>query len=277
MVDNGDGSSTVTCNDGSSAVIGPDDDCTFTDLGDGRTTVDCEEGGTTTLGPESGCTLTSNEDGTSTITCGDGTSGEFTCAERGYPITGCDDLLGTLAFDCAPAIEGAAADTTETHYACGDLPPSAPGCDFACGSGGCVEDFWMMLDLGAAQPLTELRFRGNWHSGRPATLEVWASDDPNDLPDGGARRLASITAHPSPWRCVSGEVCDSDTPDACCPDGRDAPQDTRAVGEFHAKYDILRFDKTEARYFFFMVRDTREPDLSIFRVSEVEARGPRCD
>lgn len=78
VTDNGDGTSTITCPDGSSATFGESQDqsCSVNDNGDGSHTISCPDGTEITLGGGGGeaCTVADNGDGTSTISCPDGST-----------------------------------------------------------------------------------------------------------------------------------------------------------------------------------------------------------
>ena len=77
ILDNGDGTYTVTCS-GVPAVVVADSDsggsCEITDHGDGSYTISCGSGTVLVPSDQSGgdCTVTDNEDGTHTISCEDG-------------------------------------------------------------------------------------------------------------------------------------------------------------------------------------------------------------
>ncbi len=97
VADNGDGTSTITCTDGTSVIVGDGTDgtdgtsCTVTDNGDGTQTITCDDGTTVTITDgESGgsCTISDNGDGTSTITCEDGTTVVVTSGEDGQGTGG---------------------------------------------------------------------------------------------------------------------------------------------------------------------------------------------
>lgn len=97
VTDNGDGTSTITCTDGTSVIVGDGTDgtdgtsCTVTDNGDGTQTITCDDGTSVTVTDgESGgtCTISDNGDGTSTITCEDGTSVVVTTGEDGGAVGG---------------------------------------------------------------------------------------------------------------------------------------------------------------------------------------------
>ncbi len=74
LLDNGDGTSTLTCGDIDVTVGGGDRSCSVTDNGDGTSTITCDDGTSTTVGGDDSCSIAANGDGTSTITCDDGTS-----------------------------------------------------------------------------------------------------------------------------------------------------------------------------------------------------------
>jgi OmcA/MtrC family decaheme c-type cytochrome len=113
VTDNGDGTSTISCTDGTSTTVGNGEDglsCTVTDNGDGTSTIACEDGTTVTIsdGQSGGsCTIVDNGDGTRTITCDDGTTVVISDGEDGsgndFRIT---DLHGGDALAAAEAAEG---------------------------------------------------------------------------------------------------------------------------------------------------------------------------
>ena len=86
VVDNGDGTATVQCTDGSSVVLssganGVDgSSCSVSDNGDGTATISCSDGSGVTIanGADgtngSSCSVVDNGNGTSTLSCTDGTS-----------------------------------------------------------------------------------------------------------------------------------------------------------------------------------------------------------
>ena len=74
ITDNGDGSSTVSCPDGTSVDIAADTSCTITDGDDGAKVVTCGDGTTATIVPDTSCAIADNGDGTKTVTCADGSS-----------------------------------------------------------------------------------------------------------------------------------------------------------------------------------------------------------
>jgi len=77
--ENDDGSSTVTCSDGTTTtLVLPADgtSCSVAENDDGSSTITCSDGTTTTLVPPAdgtSCSVAENDDGSSTITCSDGT------------------------------------------------------------------------------------------------------------------------------------------------------------------------------------------------------------
>ena len=102
VVDNGDGTATITCPDGSTALIdnrvSADASCTIADNEDGSSTVTCDDGTALTVGPEAPCWVTNNPDGTSTIECTDGSTVTLGGDE---PCTLLDNGDNTTTIDCA--------------------------------------------------------------------------------------------------------------------------------------------------------------------------------
>ncbi|MFO0551546.1 MAG: OmcA/MtrC family decaheme c-type cytochrome [Polyangiaceae bacterium] len=86
VTDNGDGTSTIACDDGTNVVVkngtdGTDGNngtdgtsCTVTDNNDGTKTVSCDDGTSVTVTDGGNCTVTNNGNGSYTITCADGTT-----------------------------------------------------------------------------------------------------------------------------------------------------------------------------------------------------------
>jgi len=81
--DNGDGTSTITCTDGTTVTVSNGTDgtdgtsCSITDNDDGTKTITCEDGTSVTVtdGANGGsCTIVDNGDGSKTISCDDGTT-----------------------------------------------------------------------------------------------------------------------------------------------------------------------------------------------------------
>jgi hypothetical protein len=117
VVDNGDGTYTMTCDDGSEVTFadgegGEDGEdggsCSVVDNGDGTYTMTCDDGSEVTFadgdegsGGDASCTVEDNGDGTGTVSCPDGTSGTFDFSEDGG---------GT---DPDPDPEGAALEITD--------------------------------------------------------------------------------------------------------------------------------------------------------------------
>jgi len=110
VTDNGDGTTTIACDDGTTATVsngedgnngtnGADgDSCTVTDNGDGTKTVACDDGTTATIvdGADGGsCSVTDNGDGTTTIACDDGTTATVADGEDVDPAT-LDDIQAQL-------------------------------------------------------------------------------------------------------------------------------------------------------------------------------------
>lgn len=122
LADNGDGTVTITCQDGMSYTVFDDVDCTIVNRDDGTQDVIC--GGSDSGGGQSGslCTVVSNGDGTSTIRCNDGTeviiNGEP--EEDGCTIVDNDD--GTMTITCDDGTEVMVSDEptedTDTDTSC---------------------------------------------------------------------------------------------------------------------------------------------------------------
>jgi hypothetical protein len=68
---------------------------------------------------------------------------------------------------------------------------------------------------------------------------------------------------------VTGEPCGVDVPDSCCPAGRDAPQDTSAVGDFRPLFDWIPFPQgVTGQHFTLRVISVYDVDYLVMR--EVE-------
>ena len=290
MEDNGDGTATVSCDDGTSVVVGADTSCTVEDNGDGTATITCDDG-TSTLVSDTSCTVEDNGDGTALLTCDDGTSvvvgdstcqmtsngdgtGQLTCPD-GSQVSGscsvsvasggsCVDA-GTL--ECDALTDG---DVSTNGFLDCETDPGVDGC-----SGTVVENADVLFDFGAPVSMAGVRFLSDWHIKRPDVYEVWVSDDASDLPGAGATLVATGQGKENPWQCVAYEECDYWTPDACCPNGRDKAQDTTAVGEHHPKHDILAFAPTMGQYWHFRVVNSKDaPRLSLVDLEFLESS---CD
>jgi hypothetical protein len=110
VTDNGDGTHTIDCEDGTSTTISDGMDgmdgasCMAMDNGDGTKTISCEDGTSVTVSDGedgmdgadgSACSATDNGDGTYTISCEDGTS-----------VTVSDGMDGTDASSCSVTDNG---------------------------------------------------------------------------------------------------------------------------------------------------------------------------
>ncbi len=132
------------------------------------------------------------------------------------------------------------------------IPDGTAGCTAA---EGCVRDLWIGVDLSVTHLVSRLRFRSDWWGKAPEDYEVWVSDSATGLPEAGATFVATGQGTPRIWRCVNGESCAPETvPDACCPNGRDQPQDTTDVGTMYSKYDFLDLPPTAGRYWYLLIR-----------------------
>jgi len=125
VVDNGDGTKTVTCGETSVTVADGDKgdrgdagtdgtSCTADDNGDGTTTITCGES-TVTLADGDSCTVVDNDDGTKTVTCGEtsvtvadgakGDTGDTGTPGADAPTTG--TVKGTVTDGAGTPVEGA--------------------------------------------------------------------------------------------------------------------------------------------------------------------------
>lgn len=114
VADNGDGTHTISCGDGTTAVVmdgmdGTSGACSVTDNGDGTKTIDCDDGTSVTVeGGADGtdgdsCTVTDNGDGTYDLTCEDGTSVTISDGADGTDGDSCtvvDNGDGTYTVSC---------------------------------------------------------------------------------------------------------------------------------------------------------------------------------
>lgn len=133
---------------------------------------------------------------------------------------------------------------------------------------------WFGFALVEPRVVTELRYRSDWWNKRPATWELWASDDADLTPMSGARRVATGDGRRAPWECVTGEPCSEGVPDECCPAGRTQPQSV-AAGAHIAKWEVHPLAEPAAgRFFFFRVLTTEEPGN--LELDGFELRGHDC-
>ena len=102
VTSNGDGTSTIACDDGTTVTVtnGTDgatgatgaagaagESCAVADNGDGTMTVTCDGGSTATVSDGGSCTVANDGNGTTTITCDDGTSSTVTDGQDVDPAT----------------------------------------------------------------------------------------------------------------------------------------------------------------------------------------------
>jgi len=112
-----------------------------------------------------------------------------------------------------------------------------------------------------------LRFMSDWHTKRPETWELLASDD------GVYYTLVlSAKSNSSPWHCVHDAPCTAAVPVECCPGH--LMQDTSAVGDYFPKWDDFRFTGAVARYWRFRVLSMETPDF--LELWDLEFYGNRC-
>ncbi len=218
--------------------------------------------------------------------CGDGGACSlmddgFSCAcfegFEGDDCTACR-TVGVAPESCVAANAEESDNCTRTL----DGAPTGGALAFVCEAGensaGCVDGAIQNADIGyafdSAVTLSSVRLLSDWWSKRPTTWEVWTSDSLDVTPDSGATLVASAAARVAPWQCVTGEACDDNTPDHCCPDGRDQAQRIDE-GALLAKYDQVSFAATEASVWW--VRATSSASGSSLLFMETEFRSPQCD
>lgn len=111
---NGDGTSTMTCPDGTTTTLGGGDaGCEVSDNGDGTKSISCGDGTEVTVsdGAAGGsCSVADNSDGTSTVTCGDGTTVTVTNGQDGAACGVADNGDGTKTISCADGTTAVIAD-----------------------------------------------------------------------------------------------------------------------------------------------------------------------
>ena len=184
-------------------------------------------------------------------------------------VTGCERLYDSKEF----------ADPPQNQSVSGLNCNDGGGSSFCvydgdCGN-GCIRDVWIQFDLGAPRSVHRIRYMADWWAKRPDHWELWVSDDAAATPDNGATMVTSGIGEANPWRCVVGESCvDDSIPDACCPDGRDQLQDTTDVGEFWPRFDELAFPGQTGRYWYYVIRDTRDKEQCL--LFELELIGDEC-
>ena len=130
VADHGDGTATITCPDGTTAMVGGRDgtngmdgrSCSVTDNGDGTATLLCDDGTSATIDDGSAgidgtsCTVSSDGAGTSTITCEDGTTATIVDGADGADGSSCtvvDNLDGTVTIACQDGTTATVSDGAE--------------------------------------------------------------------------------------------------------------------------------------------------------------------
>jgi hypothetical protein len=120
--DNGDGTKTITCNDGTSATVSDGQagtSCTVAVDGEGTKTITCSDGTSVTVADGadgSSCTATDNGDGTKTIACSDGTSvvvGDGNAGADGSSCNVTDNGDGTKTIACSDGTSVVVANGTD--------------------------------------------------------------------------------------------------------------------------------------------------------------------
>lgn len=184
-------------------------------------------------------------------------------------VGGCEELYDAVEFASSPELTGL--DSVLCHEAGGS---SFCVYDNDCVS-GCIRDLWIRFDLGTSRPVHRIRYIANWWAKRPDKWELWVTDDPAMTPDDGAALAIAGVGEPNPWACADGESCaDTSVPDACCPDGRDQPQNLVNVGQYWPRFDELEFPELSGRYWYYLVKDTR--DTNHLLLNEIELFGTNC-
>ncbi len=120
VANNGDGTKTISCPDGTTATVRDGQagkSCTLTDNGDGTKTISCDGTSFTVSDGQAGkgCTVTENADGSRTVSCADGTS--FTVSD-GEPGTS----VATVAIHLVDADTGADIQGADLVATPGELP-----------------------------------------------------------------------------------------------------------------------------------------------------------
>ena len=106
--DNGDGTKTISCEDGTEAIVYDGQDgtaCTAKDNGDGTETISCEDGTEFVVHDGTSCTVTDNEDGTYLLSCEDGTEVVVSDGDNGGGCSVNDNRDGTYTLSCADGSE----------------------------------------------------------------------------------------------------------------------------------------------------------------------------
>ncbi len=115
----------------------------------------------------------------------------------------------------------------------------------------------------------------DWWAKRPDNWEIWVSDDPAMTPASGAVMVTQGVGEQHPWVCENGESCaDESVPDACCPNGREQPQDIVNVGQYWPRFDDQEFAGQSGRYWYYVVKNTK--DVNVCLLFEVELFGSEC-
>ncbi|MFC1609458.1 hypothetical protein ACFL6C_00740 [Myxococcota bacterium] len=74
VLDNGNGTKTISCEDQTSVTVSDGTSCSVLDNGNGTKTISCEDQTSVTVSDGTSCSILDNGDGTTTIDCDDGTS-----------------------------------------------------------------------------------------------------------------------------------------------------------------------------------------------------------
>ena len=109
--DNGDGTKTIACSDGTSATVSDGQDgeagsCSVIDNGEGTKTIACSDGTSVTVSDGqdgasgSSCSVVDNRNGTATVSCTNGTSAVIANGLDGGPCSVTDNGNGTKTLSC---------------------------------------------------------------------------------------------------------------------------------------------------------------------------------
>jgi hypothetical protein len=213
-----DGSPACACDPGWRGVTcGAVDDCAD---------VTCENGGVCLdIGDEGVCR------------CPLGVTGarcETVCASEPIPIAECASSSTIGPDACLDVIDQDL--STGIRFDCSQTGVGYCDYDGECAV-GCFDAMNLVAIFDEPYAMTELWFYTDWWAKRPVTWRVFAADDFDAIRAGNEREVASGDANAAPWQCTTGDPCEDDVPDICCPDGRDQPQ--REVTETPtARWDV---------------------------------------
>jgi OmcA/MtrC family decaheme c-type cytochrome len=132
VVDNGDGTITITCLGGDPVTVSGGESCTAVDNGDGTITITCPGSDPITISGGEPCTVVDNGDGTMTITCPDGSEVTVANGTDGTSCTAVDNGDGTITITCPgsdPVTVSDGAPCTTVDNGDGTITITCPGSD----------------------------------------------------------------------------------------------------------------------------------------------------